>query len=189
MITLADAVANAPRYQPRYGWHDDHRVNERTAHYLPALQQVRSEFAEFLETGLPPVDQRHKALQLGMGECTASHYVWLSIFKHAVTISWGASAIDSNIYPAMDTHDIVARDFAERCGPYDLLFIDAGHALYDVKRDWLDYGAMVRPGGTIAFHDALPRAGYPEVEVWRFIETLSDVTIIGGEVGIAWTRR
>lgn len=37
--------------------------------------------------------------------------------------------------------------------PVDFLFIDGDHSYEGVKRDFLDYGPLVRPGGIIAFHD------------------------------------
>ena len=36
---------------------------------------------------------------------------------------------------------------------FDLLFIDGDHRYEGVRRDFLDYGRLVRPGGLIAFHD------------------------------------
>ena len=50
MIEAVDAmIAPGGAYAPRWGWHDDHRAADGTAAYLPALQQVRIEYAAFLE--------------------------------------------------------------------------------------------------------------------------------------------
>ncbi|MGA2014950.1 MAG: class I SAM-dependent methyltransferase [Solirubrobacteraceae bacterium] len=40
--------------------------------------------------------------------------------------------------------------------PVDLLFIDGDHSLAGASRDFLNYRALVRPGGLIAFHDIVP---------------------------------
>ena len=40
--------------------------------------------------------------------------------------------------------------------PLDFLFIDGDHSYEGVRRDFLDYGPMVRPGGLVAFHDIIP---------------------------------
>ncbi len=195
MMTHIDAILNDPRWAPRWGWHDNHRHADRLPEYLPAIQQVRGEFA-----GLLDVLQSHgvlggSCLQLGLGECRASHAVWASLFpRMTATIDWSLrrweSAGDWRDGPGFDTHDIDARIWAERPGPYDFLFIDAGHKLDDVRRDHEDYSALVRHGGIIAFHDALKRPGYEdEIDVWRYLETVPDVHMIGTEVGVAWIEK
>lgn len=40
--------------------------------------------------------------------------------------------------------------------PLDLLFIDGDHTFDGVRQDFETYGALVRPGGLIAFHDINP---------------------------------
>ena len=40
--------------------------------------------------------------------------------------------------------------------PIDILFIDGDHSYGGAARDYLVYGAMVRDGGLIAFHDIVP---------------------------------
>lgn len=52
--------------------------------------------------------------------------------------------------------------------PVDFLFIDGDHTYEGVKADFLLYEPMVRQGGLIAFHDILPRADSPDIEVDRF---------------------
>ena len=39
------------------------------------------------------------------------------------------------------------------------MFIDGDHSEDGCERDWLDWGAVRRPGGRVVFHDA--RAGRP----------------------------
>ena len=52
--------------------------------------------------------------------------------------------------------------------PLDFLFIDGDHSYEGVRRDFLDYGPMVRPGGLVAFHDILPHSEGLGGEVPRF---------------------
>jgi hypothetical protein len=185
MTTDLDAILSSPAYAPRYGWHDDHRAHDGTPAYLPAMQQVRSEFTELLDLcrsrGL-----WHRCLQLGMGECDASHAVWQSRFARVVTIDWWVCAVGDEALPGADTRSADAIKLALANGPYDLIFIDAGHSYRDVEHDHLSYGPMRTPGGVIAFHDALPRPAYSEVGVPAYLATLPGVRVIGDEVGIGW---
>jgi len=50
----------------------------------------------------------------------------------------------------------------------DFLFIDGDHSYDGVRRDFLDYGPMVRPGGLVAFHDILHHSEGLGGEVSRF---------------------
>lgn len=62
--------------------------------------------------------------------------------------------------------DIVAE--VAQHGPYDFVFIDAGHYYEEVKADWELYRPMVRSGGVVVFHDILPPSPeHPEIEVAR----------------------
>ncbi len=183
-----DSILNHPCYAPYHGWHDDHRAADGTPAYLPAMQQVRDEFLDFLTVCV----DRDSCLQLGLGECDASHAVWRSQFAHVVTIDWRVCLVGEDAeplderHPGADTRSAAAITLAARYAPYDLVFIDAGHSYRDVEHDYLHYREMLRSGGVVALHDALPRPAYPEVEVHRFVATLPGVKIIGNEVGIAW---
>lgn len=193
-LATVDDLVRPPRYAPRWGWHDDHATRDRTPAYLPALQQVRAEFAVFLsvlvEHGIFSLrGGPSRCLQLGMGECRASHDAWRLLLGSAVTVSLGTSAVDGVDHPSFNTHDPDALRLATAHAPYDLLFIDAGHEAFDVALDHADYGRLVRPGGIVAFHDALARPGFEEVEVHRYLATIPNVRMIGVEVGIAWIAR
>lgn len=190
-------ILRGGRFDPHWGWHDDHRPVDGTPEYKPALQQVRAEF-----TGMLGVLEEHldltasgrdlRCLQLGIGECNASHAVWEALFGHVLTIDWGLITYNDEILfqPGADTASDEAMEVAHQYAPYDFLFIDAGHSAEDARRDHANYGPMVRPGGIIAFHDALRRPGFEEaVQVWRYLETVRDpVNIIGDEVGVAWLK-
>ena len=191
-MSLADeihGVVHQPRWAPRWGWHDDHRANDRTPAYLPAMQQNKSEFESLVAAILSHHLAGGRCLQLGMGACGASHEVWRCLFGHVATIDWNGMAFDDEqLLPGMDTHSPTAGAFAYTHGAYDFLFIDAGHKLDDVRRDYEFYSVTVRPGGIIAIHDALKRPGYEdECEAWRFLlASKEEWNLIGTEVGVAW---
>ena len=50
--------------------------------------------------------------------------------------------------------------------PIDFLFIDGDHTYEGVRKDWENYGALVRPGGLMAMHDV--GKNYDDTEVKRF---------------------
>ncbi len=52
-------------------------------------------------------------------------------------------------------------------GPFDFVFIDAGHYYKEVRRDWDNYRPMVKPGGMICLHDILTHPAWPSIEVGR----------------------
>lgn len=170
---------------PFWGWHDDHRAADGTAAYKPALQQVRAEFYGLVDL----LAHRRSCLQLGAGHCDAPHAVWRCLFDHVTTVDWRLIAVDGEVYPGADTADASALTYARGGAPYDLLFIDAGHSYQDVGRDHYLYAPLVAPGGVVAFHDALPRPSYLEIEVHRYLASLGGPPVIGDEVGVAWLRR
>lgn len=172
-------------FSPYWGWHDDHRQNDGTDAYLPALQQVCSEFYGLIDI----VPRFGRCLQLGAGACDAPHAVWSCFFDHVTTIDHRIIAIDGDIFKGANTASASALGYARDGAPYDLLFIDADHTYQGAGNDHYRYASLVRPGGIIAFHDALPRRGYPEVEVWRYLASLGSPPVIGDEVGVAWLRR
>jgi predicted O-methyltransferase YrrM len=58
-----------------------------------------------------------------------------------------------------DSHDLRTYDETRRWfggEPLDLLLIDGDHRFEGVRRDFLMYGPLVRPGGVIAIHDIVP---------------------------------
>lgn len=192
-IEAIDAVLNNARWAPRHGWHDDHREHDRTPAYLPAMMQVRSEFAGLIEVLRAQGVLSGSCFQLGMGECNASHEVWRELFDYVCTIDFRIMAVDKTaVVPGGNTREPRILEWAHRMvlnpAGFDFLFIDAGHKMEDIRLDHEQYGNLVRPGGIIAFHDSLKRPGYEdEVDVWRYIETLQQpVHQIGSEVGIAW---
>lgn len=196
-IAAIDSILQDTRWAPRYGWHDHHRHHDRKPEYLPAMQQVREEVAELIAVLAAHDVLGGSCLQLGMGECDASHFAWLELFNFVVTLDWRVLAYNDGTGrvslrgPGVDIRSHEALEQAALRRPFDFLFIDAGHLFDEVKSDHLEYEMMVRPGGIIAFHDAVKRATYEdEIQVWRYLDELRakgvEVHMIGEEIGIAW---
>jgi predicted O-methyltransferase YrrM len=56
-----------------------------------------------------------------------------------------------------DSHDQATIERVARAVPaLDLLFIDGDHSYEGVRKDYLSYERLVRPGGVIGFHDIMP---------------------------------
>lgn len=69
--------------------------------------------------------------------------------------------------------DVIAA--ARAFGPYNFVFVDAGHYYAEVAADWRNYRPLVATGGVIAFHDILPpSANHPEIEVARLWQEVKD---------------
>jgi cephalosporin hydroxylase len=79
-----------------------------------------------------------------------------------------------------NSHDQQIYSYVTKClgaRRIDLLFIDGDHSYDGVSRDYDMYGALVRPGGLIAFHD-ITHTDWPECQVDRFwAELSSDPTL------------
>lgn len=73
-----------------------------------------------------------------------------------------------------DSRDPMTVSEVRSRGPYDWVFIDAGHYYHEVFADWQTYGPMCMAGGVVLFHDILPPSEqHPEIEVerlWRQIQ-------------------
>lgn len=177
---------------PNSGWHDDHRAVDGTPDYRPAVQQVQEEFEDFINELYDLEDFAFGAcLQLGAGMTDAPHGVWRCLFDRVVTVDWRGIFVDDTTQIGADTRSDYALTVAAEHAPYDLLWIDADHSFAGAQSDHARYARLVRSGGVIAFHDALPRAAYPEVEVHAFLKTLADahVRVLGEEVGVGWYRK
>lgn len=200
-MTKLDQVVNDPRFKPYWGWHDDHRHLDRDPNYAPAIQQNREEFHELAHI-LAKRNLGGTCLQLGLGIPGAAHDVLKQIFSKVWTVDFSQHAIERYLgiggeageIVFGDTHDPSTISGLKELGVDDLdfLFLDAGHLLPDIRADLQDYSPLVRVGGVIAMHDALKRPTYEEaIQVWRFVEELraagQDVSMIGNELGIAWT--
>lgn len=70
-------------------------------------------------------------------------------------------------------------DLVEPFGPFDWIWIDAGHYEHEVRADWSNYGPLAAPQAVACFHDILTHPGHPEIEVerlWREIQHQGYVT-------------
>lgn len=73
---------------------------------------------------------------------------------------------------------------ARHRGPYDFVFIDAGHTYEEVRQDVGNYLPMVAPGGILALHDILPRDSYGVSDIWAELKNrpgMQTVEVVGVE--------
>lgn len=201
VMQAIDAYVYSDKAKPLSGWHDDYRGKDRTGAYLPALQQVKAEFRGLVEAVIAN-GLGQKCVQLGLGSYGAAHVAFRQMFDIVCSVDMYSTphtelekrwATDprADIFFVGDTHSqITQKAVADAIGLCDVLFIDAGHNLNDVRLDYRDYSPLVRKGGIVAFHDSLLRKGYEaEIEVWRFMAELKAQGVplvdIGSEVGIS----
>lgn len=188
-LDYIERQVSSVQWQPYHGFHDEHRGKDRTPEYRPAVQQSREEFYTLLaEITAHSITGYGHALQLGVGPCSCSHWLWHEVFEQVVSIDLRQCLVGSLVFPGADTHSPDGIKFASRWAQFDFLFIDAGHKYKDVEQDYYHYSKLLKPGGIVAFHDALERLGYEdEIEVHQFLHTLpGKVNMIGTEIGTAW---
>jgi cephalosporin hydroxylase len=70
-------------------------------------------------------------------------------------------------------------------GPIDFLFIDGDHSYDGVKRDFCDYGPLVRDGGIIVLHDILFSCWWGGIEVYRFWDEIKKAGYITQELYVS----
>ncbi len=66
-----------------------------------------------------------------------------------------------------DTNKPSTAKRVQEYGPFDWLFIDAGHYLPEVTADWDLYSPMVAEHGVVILHDILTHASWPSIEVGK----------------------
>lgn len=123
-------------------------------------------------------------------------YHWLQNATRNTTVvsvdSYAVGVDNRSLYPDWVPYGVTLRTICGDChdpqtaldawlsGPFDWIFIDAGHYYNEVERDWDIYGQMAAEGAVVAFHDILPpSAEHPEIEVnrlWREIQARGYVT-------------
>jgi cephalosporin hydroxylase len=64
-----------------------------------------------------------------------------------------------------DSHSPSTVKQIKRYGPYEWIFIDGGHFLPEVTKDWELYRPLVAPGGIVCFHDILLHPAWRSIEV------------------------
>lgn len=88
--------------------------------------------------------------------------------------------------------DSGSRETAEATGafgPFDWIFIDAGHLDREVRRDWELYGPMCSPSGVVVLHDIRRDDEYPHIQVWRLWDELAEKLphrVIGTDTGVVY---
>ena len=84
---------------------------------------------------------------------------------------WVRAPVDLVVIPG-DSHDPITVEKVRTHGPYDWVFVDAGHFLPEVGKDWELYRPMVRQGGVLVFHDILTHPAWPSIEVGQLWEQI-----------------
>jgi predicted O-methyltransferase YrrM len=188
---------------------------EQRAGYGPEtpvpIFQWEAEFSALLH--LYRERQPSKVLEVGTYH-GGTLYHWLQNARSGATVvsvdSYQAGVDNRHLYDSWKPYGIALRviegdsredhivDAVQFCGPYDWVFVDAGHYLHEVTSDWENYGSMCVPGGVVVFHDILPPSSdHPEIEVerlWREIqrqgfltrEIVHDVNASWGGIGICY---
>ena len=161
------------------------------------IQQDRRELRDFVQRLLAR-GRLSSVLEIGLGYYGSTHVLWRLLFKKVITIEKSHErirAFGTNLRAfhrrwVLDdgksrfiiglSHDASTVDKTYRCaqGGVDLLFLDGDHQYASVLTDWLLYSPLVKPGGLIAFHDAVMTVdGYYGVP--EFLERLSRGAIDG----------
>lgn len=181
-----DALVNDPRFSPHRGWLDDHRLPPYTGNPMPAIQQNKEEFVEFVSK----LNKRDRCLQIGLGTVGASHFVFEHLFKQAWTIEFNSSCNMANVITG-DSHACGVISQCASLAPFDLLFIDGDKSYEGLRADYYNYESMVSPGGIIAFHDVIPYSdNQSTIIAYDFVEELKvkghQFRTIGTLLGIAY---
>lgn len=200
MIGLDEIVVD-PRFAPYHGWHDSYLSEEQARGKTgPAIQQIRSEYHEFLEHMQELGLTGGSCLQIGLGIPGASHVCLSKFFPDTWTLDINRAFIEdhmSRIVESRLSNKIVwgssfdlstIRFFAGR--EFNLLFIDGDHTYGAVEQDFNNFFPLVRSGGVVAFHDTVHYEYYDHnIQVGPFVDTLRDhfeVQDIGKILGISY---
>ena len=195
IMRMIESAIYDPAIRPYRGWHNDHAGKDKTPDYKPAIQQDKDEFYALLCAIVGAGLYGGRAIQLGIGQSGLSHKMWRYVFENVVSVDMDEGAIvnahkrcheDNRNLIYSNTSGAVSR--IPVWPQYDFLFIDAGHLEANVREDYLTYAPLVRNGGIIAIHDALPRAGYEaEITVHKFLAGfVPPLLTVGSEIGTAW---
>lgn len=123
-------------------------------------------------------------------------YHWLQNATPGTTIvavdSYAVGVDNRHLYPGWtpddvtlhvvcgDSHDPATVAKVAEHGPYDWIWIDAGHYYHEVAADWQLYRPLANTGAIVCLHDILPPSPqHPEIEVdrlWRQLQRQGHVT-------------
>jgi hypothetical protein len=176
-------VVDHPRWLPFRGLHDDHRAVDGTPAYLPAMMQVEQELVDFLVM-CQEETPCNSLLQIGIGNCLASHMMWERFFHTVISIDIRDYGHPQCIVGS--SQDPRVWEEIRHMEKFDVVFIDGDHSFQGVLADYKRYAP--KASGIVALHDAIQRPGYLEVGVPELVET-ERLNVIGSEVGIAWLQR
>ena len=84
---------------------------------------------------------------------------------------WNPGDVDLTVIEG-DSAAVETIEQVRALGPYDFVFIDAGHYLPEVTRDWNNFRPMVKPGGVLVLHDILTHPAWPSIEVGQLWEKI-----------------
>ncbi len=160
------------------------------------IQQIRAEIKEFATMVLSRKDIK-KILEIGFGYYGSTHFLWRQIADQVTSIDYQQSRINafgenmrkfygkwvlddkksSFIYGKSAETSVLKKTYSFLKDGVDLLFIDGDHRYEGVMADFLLYAPLVRPGGIIAFHDAIAQAD--DFGVPQFLKELSEGKIGG----------
>jgi len=167
---------NKERYNELYLNPDTMVLDDIAQKKLQIVQQIKPELRDFLKLLI-----EHKAtrvLQIGLGHWGSTHFMLSFITELLVTVEYDRNNINRYVtgektYNALKEkiiHGDSANSFtvtqAGLYAPYDAVFIDGNHSYEYVEMDYANYSPLVKPGGIIAFHDALvtgDQFGTPQV--------------------------
>lgn len=175
----------------------------------PFVQQNEAELTRLLD--LYEQRQPMRTLELGVGQGGTLYYWLTRAPDYALVVAVDDQHLNRGSYRGWLDDDAKHVELVELTGltstpaileaaaaysPYDWLFIDADHRFAAVSDDWSSYGALVRPGGVVAFHDIKPSQD-PNVgvdQLWAELRT-SERTVewiepAGGfGIGVVFTRQ
>ncbi len=103
----------------------------------------------------------------------------VGVDNRALYPEWVRDDVNLHVLSA-DSHASETALEVGRFGPFDWIFIDAGHYYGEVLRDWELYAPMAAPGGIVSLHDIqTPGPNHPEIEVdrlWRELQAQGYIT-------------
>jgi predicted O-methyltransferase YrrM len=152
---------------------DDEILSLGLLHEDHGIQQVRDEIKGFVET-LIENNKTKSILEIGLGHCGSTHFLWRQIFDRVVTIEksydrirefsknmrsyYGKWVFDDDIsrFIIGFSNENMSVSNSRKLYPngVQVLFIDGDHRYEAVLTDWLLYAPLVEKGGIIAFHDS-----------------------------------
>ena len=96
--------------------------------------------------------------------------------NEALWMGWAKDGgVDLTVIKGWSSDQAVIDRTRKEFGELDFLFIDGDHSYEGVKRDFVTYGPLVRPGGVIAFHDIVMNESDPYhttvYKLWDEVQT------------------